>query len=32
MEPVTTESLAQFLTRLGESCPHRAVLYLVGGH
>jgi hypothetical protein len=31
MEPVTPESLAQFLTRLGESCPHPAVLYLVGG-
>jgi hypothetical protein len=31
MEPVTPESLAQFLTRLGERCLHPAVLYLVGG-
>jgi hypothetical protein len=31
MEPVTPESLARFLTRLGDSCPHPAVLYLVGG-
>jgi Nucleotidyltransferase of unknown function (DUF6036) len=31
MEAVTPESLAQFLTRLGESCPHPAMLYLVGG-
>ena len=31
MEPVTPESLALFLTRLGESCQQPALLYLVGG-
>jgi hypothetical protein len=31
MEPITPETIAEFLTRLGESYSHPATLYLLGG-